>query len=298
MSMESSGNQLDQVAGFSCVCCGSSRAGWVFRGVRDYYLPTGIMVDYARCALCGLVQQHPMPMDVAPYYVDYPVHAPRKSPLHEFMRRMVFRNLYFNPRPLASGSVLLDFGCGDGWYLDSLSRYPLQRIGYEFNPDHAGTLEKQLGVPVYADWALMEQEWGGRVDQVTMHFVVEHLTDVRGVFGHLSRMLKRGGRIYAVFPNLECREFGLFKSKWHGFDSPRHVLFPQIRHLEQMTRGAGLQVDEAGHVSFPNTSAASLAISLAGRYQHALFLMMMPAGWLWSHLDPSGTLAVSMVKTQ
>lgn len=294
--MKSSVIHLSAEEKFCCLSCGNSSAEWVFRKVKDYFLPTGIQVDYARCSSCELVQQHPIPTDVRPFYDEYPVHDPRKSQLHESMRRIVFRNLYFNARSLPENAVILDYGCGDGWFLDSLSALPVRRMGFEYDPAHAQKLEARLGLSVYHDLDQLDRDWAGKIDQITMHFVVEHLTDVEGTFGRLTRFLKPGGGIYAVFPNIESREFLMFGQRWHGFDAPRHISFPNMDHVNNMISQHGLTVSRHGWVSFPNTMAASLSIAFTGRYRYPVFLLMLPLGLVWSSLCPDGTYAVHLTK--
>src|SRR5690606_19501451 len=86
-----------------------------YSACRDHYLRTPFVVDYAKCRVCGLVQQQAVPMDVAPFYRAYPVHA-RKSFLHRLMRKIVLGSIYLDTAGWPAGSAVLDYGCGDGGY--------------------------------------------------------------------------------------------------------------------------------------------------------------------------------------
>lgn len=224
---------------FCCLACGGSTATPVFEQVPDYFLPTNIRVDYVRCAACGMVQQFPLPADVGPFYAGYPVHA-RKSWLHEATRRVVMRPVYYDLDALRKEQVLLDYGCGDGWFLAQAAPRVARAYGFEPTAAQSGEVSQRIGGKVFSDVAAMRAELAGQVDVVTMHFVMEHLTDLRGTLTTLAGLLKPGGVLRAVVPNLDNVEFRWFGSRWHGFDAPRHICFPDAHQLEPILRDVGL----------------------------------------------------------
>lgn len=283
-------------APFSCMACASAKSTPFLLQVPDYFLPTGIRRDYVRCEACGLVQQHPLPSDVGPFYAGYPVHA-GKSWLHDATRRIVMRPVYFDLAKLRPENVLLDYGCGDGWFLDEARSHVAAAYGFEPVSAQAESVEKRVGVTVYSDEEKMSRELAGRVDVVTMHFVLEHLTDISGTITRLAALLKPGGVLRAVVPNLDNVEFRWFGGRWHGFDAPRHISFPNATHLKPMLVCAGLRVSEDRFVPFPNTLAASICIALTGRYRPMPFMASMPLALVWAHLYPRGTRALTCVKS-
>ena len=249
-----------------------------------------MIVDYARCSACGLVQQHPVPSDLSALYSGYPIHE-GKSGLHDWFRRTVLRSVYFDQRCLAPGSRLLDFGCGDGWFLDSMKKAGVQCEGYEFQPDHAERLQTCLGVPVFGDIDRLTRERTGSYQVITLHNVLEHVADPRSTVTALARLLAPGGLLFVVVPNVDSWEGRLFARRWHGLDPPRHVSFPGPAVMRALATGVGLQLESVRSVAFPNTSAASLVSVVAGRYRHPLFLLALPIGLFLSRIAPSGTLS-------
>jgi SAM-dependent methyltransferase len=212
------------------------------------------------------------------------------------MRRLLLRRIYYDAHQMSAGSVLLDYGCGDGWYLDHIRNQSIIRLGYEQNQTLAQLLSDRLKIRVYHDAERLESEWAGRIDCITLHFVLEHLTDLKGTFAHLARLLKPCGHIYAVLPNINSLEFQLFKSRWHGLDAPRHIVFPDADTLAPVLSPQQLEVIEDRFVRFPNTFAGSVAIRLGGRFLKPLFLMCLPLGMLWCAFDSSGNRALEMRK--
>jgi SAM-dependent methyltransferase len=289
------GQTENRMTAFRCLSCEGMECTPVLSGVRDYYLRTPYRVDYVRCGHCALVQQYPVPRDVGPFYSAYPVHA-RKGRLHEYMRRLLLGRIYFDATTMPAGGVLLDFGCGDGWFLGQIRDSTLTRLGFERDPGLARRVSDQLGAPVYSNVEDLMAKWKGRVDQITLHFVLEHLTDLRQSFEMFRDLLKPGGSIYALVPNIESREFKLFGRRWHGLDAPRHVMFPCPATLTRVLQPLNMEVVRDRFVRFPNTFAGSLAITFGGRFRQVCFLACLPLGVVWTLMAPSGNRAMEIRK--
>lgn len=272
---------------FECLNCGGVTCVSVHTDCRDLYLGTDFRVSYVRCDDCGLVQQSPAPLDTSAFYDAYPVHS-RKSRAFEVVRRALMSAPYFDASSMPDGSVLLDFGCGDGWYLGSLARTRLTLAGYEPDAEHAARLSGELGVPVFSDEAVLLDELAGQVDVVTMHFVLEHLVDLHGAFALVESLLKPGGRFYFVVPNIASWEARVFGRKWHSLDPPRHISFPDRAAVECLAAQHGMQMIEVRSRPFANGVAGSLAVLPTGRFSYPAFALSLPVGLLLSRLAPTG----------
>lgn len=280
---------------FVCVACSGTACTPRFTGCRDLYLGHPLVVDYVRCSACELVQQHPVPANLGALYADYPIHA-GKSRLHEWLRRVVLKGVYFDPRSLPAGSRLLDFGCGDGWFLGSMSKTGVPCEGFEFQPDHARRLSTHLGMPVFGEMDRLQRERAGGYQAITMHYVLEHVANPLSTLLALAPLLAPGGVLYVVVPNVESWEGRVFARRWHGLDPPRHVCFPTPSVMRTLAGDAGLLLETTRRVAFAPTSAASIVSLVAGRYRHALFLAALPAGVILSRMAPSGSLSYLLRK--
>jgi predicted TPR repeat methyltransferase len=279
---------------FACIQCKSSNASPIFSECKDYYLQKPYRANYVRCGGCGLIQQAPLPTDVASFYDDYPIHQ-KKSLVHNLMRQWVMGACYFQTRKFLAErngpAVLLDFGCGDGWFLHSIRTQRLELIGFEANNEHAVSLSKTLELPVYGDENALLQVYEGRVDVVTMHFVLEHLTDLNRAFETVQRLLKPNGVFYFVIPHISSWEARLFGKKWHNLDAPRHISFPEAQSIRQLSERWGFEISKHREVPFPNGVAGSMPVVLTGRFRFSIFLLFLPIGILLSRIFPSGTAA-------
>ena len=283
-------------AGFSCVHCYSTRATPFLTGCRDYYMGHAGAFDYLTCQTCGLTQLFPIPADIGRFYDSYQVHA-KKSRLHDVMRRHLMGRGYYYPA--ASMHVrVLDYGCGDGWYLSDIVARGHDAVGFETNAEHAKQLSRATGRAVYSDPDQLCAEQAGGFDVVTLHFVLEHLSDIDGAFTRVHKLLRPGGIFYFMVPNIRSMEARLFRRKWHGLDPPRHLIFPTPEIIGPVCARTGFETVKLDCFSLPNGFAGSMSAALTGRFSYPLFAALMPAAVLFAALCSDGNLAFTLRKPQ
>ena len=280
----------------NCIACGHPVKDFWLTGCRDLYLRTPYIVNYGVCQRCRLVQQVPIPTDPQSFYPkSYPMHHSRGK-IFFLARKLMIRRVYFEPGTTASSAVLLDFGCGDGSYLQAVHDKVGRILGFEASSEQAHLVRNQLGCDVYSNLTEAEKALQGSVDIITAHFVLEHLTDLHAAFSFWSQILKPGGVVHLAVPNIRSGEAKMFGKYWHGLDAPRHISFPDAECLANLSESHGFTITGSRHGIFPNTWAASLATILAGRYQHALFLAFVPLSLLLSRLFPQATAVFQLQK--
>ncbi|MBN2704356.1 MAG: class I SAM-dependent methyltransferase [Pontiellaceae bacterium] len=282
-------------SGFKCIFCGSHEAQPWLKECSDFYLRKNDPVDYVECCGCSLVQQFPMPADIQALYADYPVHTSRNA-LQRLARRIFHQQVYFHPASGAERMTLLDFGCGDGTFLNEVKSRVGEVVGFEPGAAHAETLTERCGFPVYSSLQALCKERAGTIDVITAHYVLEHLSDLRGAFDAFQTLLKKNGTLYIAVPNIRSWEARLFKTYWHGLDAPRHLVFPEGEHFESLAASYGLTITRRSFAAFPNTLSGSLATVLTGYCNPVLLLGFTLPCWLIALAAPSGTQVVEMKK--
>lgn len=285
MGMED-GQKVADSASFHCLFCGGRECTPVYSNCKDYFLATPYRVDYVRCQTCELVQQHPIPQNIGRFYQAYPVHR-RKGTLFNILRRRLNSAPYYKPERHQT-LRLLDYGCGDGNYLEMIAGSGVERIGYEPDGEFSKRLSEYLQVPVFSDLSTLLNTHREQIDIVTAHFVVEHLTDPETTFSAVSQLLRPGGLFYFTVPHLHSLESRLFGVKWHGLDPPRHIFFPELTHVEGWAKRHQLEIVDHSPVAFPNGFAGSIPPILLNRFNTPLFLICMAVAIPFAWIFPQG----------
>ena len=282
-------------AAFYCQLCGCAEAHPWLSNCRDFYLQKELSVDYVECNACYLVQQFPLPVEPGALYHEYPVHV-RRNLAQRWARRVFHRQVYYRPSAGLINGAILDYGCGDGSFLQEMQPQFQTVIGFEPSTAHAANLSRQLGLRVASDQAHLGDEWAGKLDVVTAHFVLEHVLDLRRAFEVFQKVLKPGGLLHIAVPNIRSWEARLFKRRWHGLDAPRHLVFPEELHFTTLATDYGFGDVRVAYASFPNTLAGSISAVLTGRCRPAVLMGLTLPCAVVSLMAPQGTCLVQMRK--
>jgi SAM-dependent methyltransferase len=76
-------------------------------------------------------------------------------------------------------------------------------------------------------------------DAVYLSHLLEHIHDPGGLIQECYRVLKPGGTIVALTPNVECRLHRQIGADWPGPDPPRHLVLFSRRTLRTVVERAG-----------------------------------------------------------
>ena len=283
----------DARGGFRCLCCGGAAATPFHLRCPDLYLGTPFLTDYYRCNACGLVQQSPVPPSVSAFYPAYPVHR-RKSAAFNAVRRLLMSRAYY--RPGSRARLLLDYGCGDGSYLEWVRRPALQVAGYEPDVEHAAAVAARIGAPVFADAQELLRRYAASFDVVTLHSVLEHVTDPHGTVELAARLLRPGGVLYLVVPQVSSTESRLFGRKWHGLDPPRHITFPEPSVVQRLASAHGFCVTRQEAVPFPTALAGSMSNVLVGRFSFPVMAAALPFTLPFTLVSPGAVRAFTLLR--
>jgi SAM-dependent methyltransferase len=139
-------------------------------------------------------------------------------------------------------AVTLDFGCGNGVLLASLSA--AQRIGVEISPLAAKEAEEYLDL-VVSDIAAIGD---GSVDRVISFHALEHVEAPAEVLRGIWRILKPGGRIKLVVP---CDvPFRGAQRLWRPNDVAMHLYAWSPSTLGNLLSVCGFEVQDATVVPY------------------------------------------------
>jgi 2-polyprenyl-3-methyl-5-hydroxy-6-metoxy-1,4-benzoquinol methylase len=139
------------------------------------------------------------------------------------------------PRP---GARLLDVGCGSGAFLAQMGRMGWDVTGVDPDPG-AVAAARRRGLAVQSgtvyDAAFPDEHF----DAITMNHVIEHLHDIAGTLRECYRILRPGGVLCVVTPNLDAQGHREFGRDWYGLDAPRHLVLFTATSLKLTLAQAG-----------------------------------------------------------
>lgn len=161
------------------------------------------------------------------------------SPLREIVgRRVMWLKM------TKENKRLLDVGSGSGCFLAQMRDFGWEVEGIEPNPTGVRIARQSYGLDKVYEGNLKEIYFPDEYfDVITMHHVIEHLTNPIETLNECSRILKSKGRIVIVTPNIESLVHRLFGRFWASLDPPRHIYIFSQSTLKDCILQSGLKIE-------------------------------------------------------
>jgi 2-polyprenyl-3-methyl-5-hydroxy-6-metoxy-1,4-benzoquinol methylase len=244
-----------------CILCGSN--GYSLYGTLvDHQYGVPGMWALRKCSNkdCGLVWQDPMIVtdDLPLAYKSYYTHGDH----HSFGRVSIWSKTFsFLDRRFATlqglaterqqyhygflddlpSGTLLDVGCGNGDFAAAMQSRSWSVQGTEADPNAAKAVTENHGFPVdvgtLEELAYPDSSW----DAVTARHVIEHIRDPKAFMRECWRILKPGGRLVIVTPNIASYGHHIFQEHWQGLEPPRHLFLYDTHALRSLMIGCGIR---------------------------------------------------------
>ncbi len=256
----------------ACYLCGSGGAG-LYEGMPDRLFGSPGKWNLKRCHNpgCGLVWLDPMPSkeDIGKAYRNYFTHqdspsgTPRGMDRPSLLLVKVFKPLlklflhstglrrrekewrkraeYAYLDDTVSGGRLLDVGCGKGDLLDRMRRRGWAVEGTDVDATALEYARAKHGLTVRLGTLDDLRFPAGSFDAITMNHVIEHVYEPVSLLWECRRILKSGGRLVVVTPNLDSLGHRRFGENWFPLDPPRHLHLFTKSTLAECARRAEFQ---------------------------------------------------------
>ena len=139
---------------------------------------------------------------------------------------------------------LLDIGCGTGGFLAQLRDFGWEVEGVELNPRGVRIAQQNYGLTKVYQGILKEVCFPNEYfDVITMSHLIEHLPDPIETLRECFRILKTGGKIVIVTPNIESLAHKFFGRHWLGLVPPWHLYVFSRQALKDCILQAGLKIE-------------------------------------------------------
>ncbi|MGB9924874.1 MAG: class I SAM-dependent methyltransferase [Methanothrix sp.] len=262
-----------------CMLCGSE--GMVlYSNLHDRLFGAPGVWSLMECPACQLVWLNPRPIseDIGKLYCQYFTHQVVEAPsgalsgLKKSVKESVLRSGFGYPidgshtimgqvlgrigplREIVGGGVmwlrgeergrLLDVGCGNGMFLDRMRQLGWEVAGVEPDAAAVAVAREMLGLEVFQGLLEDAKFPDGHFDAITMNHVIEHVPDPIGTLKACQRVLRPGGKLVVVTPNIESLGRRKFDDAWLHWDPPRHLHIFSPQSLRLAAERAGLRVQE------------------------------------------------------
>jgi SAM-dependent methyltransferase len=142
-----------------------------------------------------------------------------------------------------AGRRVLDVGCGSGEFLQRMRTRGWDVVGVEPDPvaaARARSAELDVRDGSLADAAFADDTF----DAIVLSHVIEHVHDPIALLRECGRVLRPGGVLLIMTPNLERIGHRRFGADWRGLEPPRHLHLFSSRSLSTSVRLAGLDLAE------------------------------------------------------
>ncbi|MDQ5821937.1 MAG: methyltransferase domain-containing protein [Actinomycetota bacterium] len=162
--------------------------------------------------------------------------------------------------PFRGDGRLLDVGCSIGLFLDVAHQRGFDGIGIEFGERALRHARGELGLEVL-DVPLADAGFApASFDVVTVLSVLEHTNDPRAMLREVARVLKPGGALYVIVPNLESLACRVLHEQAATFDGRNHLVYFSPTTLSDALGREGFEpVRVSTHVSSLDPVLAWLA---------------------------------------
>jgi SAM-dependent methyltransferase len=209
----------------------------------DYVASTDRYDAYGRivrCRKCRLVYTNPRPRpeEISEGYRN----AVDPDYAREDSSRSINAHLSLHTlKRFAHAGRLLDVGCSTGYFLNA-ARLDFEVQGLELSAWAAGYARERLRLDVH-NAGLEEAELPSEhFDVITLNDVIEHFTDPKAALQRIKTLLRPGGLLYLVTPDIESLSARLMRGRWWGL-RPAHIFYFSPTTLTALLRETGFEVE-------------------------------------------------------
>lgn len=221
------------------MCGGTDRVPLVSDGQWSVHKCTG-------CGL-GVLDPRPDPLELGElyreaYFIDQ-YDAGLAPGSKEMTRRLLqerHRIRFF--RPFAGNGVVLDLGCGRGYFLAACRERGYEVKGYDVSEDGAAYVRSTLGIPVETGDIREGIFPPGSADVITMWHALEHTPDPEVSLGLARKWLAPNGCLVVEVPNHEGLDARRKGDQWEGWQLPYHFFHFTPATLRGLLSRQGFEV--------------------------------------------------------
>lgn len=220
-----------------CRLCGDSHIEIIHKGTRDRN-----DIDVMRCQGCGLVFLSKIETSNT-YYEDGDMRADMDFLEWRTVTKADDERRFLHFKEAMKGRAVMDFGCGNGQFLDMAKRGAETAgiVGVEKDSEARNFIRSE-GIECYEDISQVPAQH--KYDIIFMFHVIEHLAEPEICLGGVKRCLSPEGNIIIETPNADDALLSMYGSKAFAdftYWSP-HIFLYNESTLTMILERAGLEI--------------------------------------------------------
>jgi len=175
---------------------------------------------------------------------------------------------------------ILDVGCGNGQFLAHMHDLGWEVMGVEPDPEAVRIAWERFRVKVFLGSINKANFHYNYFDAITMNHVIEHVSNPVEVLKECYRLLKPGGKMILLTPNIESLGHRLFKKLWLYLDPPIHFCLFSPRTIQMCAELGGLLEYKVKTVASGVQIAWLLSLLIQREYVFPVNLQRRLSWWL------------------
>lgn len=141
--------------------------------------------------------------------------------------------------------LLLDIGCGRGYFIDEAIKYNFITQGVDTSKKNINYCRNVLHLNVkHTD--IFKYKLNIPFDIITLNQIIEHLTKPELLLRRIRRLLKNNGLLYIATPNIESLNYKLYRSNSDYMIPPEHLGFYSKKTLRYLLSETGYKILKTG----------------------------------------------------
>ena len=252
--MEENGKNINKnrkLDDLPCNSCGSDDFKVIFNRPYNAELSNNISVfvattdefnNYGRivkCKNCGLVYTNPRPPK--PLLEEGYSTGKDETYLLESSSRSINAHLSLNTiKRFVRGGKLLELGSSVGYFLNA-ARLDFDIAGFEPSKWACDIAKERFKLEIFNSPFKTENLTPETFDVISMVDVIEHLTDPKDTLKKVSELIKPGGLLYIVTPDISGLTAKILRKYWWGL-RPSHIYYFTPKTLNKMLKELGFKV--------------------------------------------------------
>ncbi|MDO9565591.1 MAG: class I SAM-dependent methyltransferase [Candidatus Desulfaltia sp.] len=241
----------------ACDLCGDNDFTFLYNS-HDYLSFSPLIFELKKCEKCGLVGLNPRPENISDYYGKY-----RKGSIKKDIFEFLVPNRIKKIKKFKKGGRILDVGCGQGGFLNTMLKDGWEIYGVELSKDACDFARETYGLNEINNCDLLSLDFPDNFfDVITLWHVLEHLGNPKDTLKMIYKILKEDGLLLVESPNFCSIQSRFFKDKWFSLDLPRHLYQFSPKILKMYLKETNFKIIKRDYIVNPRINFISFKMSL------------------------------------